>query len=382
MGSGELACCVRRVAVAVANATRREEVFESVREEFTDATDFVWTGTLDVSDWSLEPTVDADPHLADILTSESDVVSIVEEAVTTEQVTTVRPDGDWRDHAVDAGYDAAAIVPLSHRSSVYGLIVVGSDSPTLDANEAVLADLGVIVGHALAALTRREAMLGGEEFVVEFRERDAAEPIVGEDLPPEAEFHFERTIPVADGALLQYVTVSGMAPDEFQAQVEAFEDVTHVRRVGGDEQPLFETVYVGPSIVKRLVGHDAWVVRSYYEDGDHYTVAALPPGADIEAVVDDVTDTFPAIEVVSQRSLRDWRSTRELRTTVRDRLTDRQRATVEAALAAGYFERPRRSNGEEVAAALDVSPSTFSQHLRAAHRKVYDTLFHPDDERI
>jgi predicted DNA binding protein len=43
---------------------------------------------------------------------------------------------------------------------------------------------------------------------------------------------------------------------------------------------------------------------------------------------------------------------------------------LETAHEMGYFERPRRANGTEVAAALDIDPSTFSEHLAAAQRKL------------
>ena len=40
----------------------------------------------------------------------------------------------------------------------------------------------------------------------------------------------------------------------------------------------------------------------------------------------------------------------------------------------GYFEYPRESNASEVAAALDIEPSTFTQHLNAAQTKLLDEL--------
>lgn len=59
----------------------------------------------------------------------------------------------------------------------------------------------------------------------------------------------------------------------------------------------------------------------------------------------------------------------------RDRLTDRQQEVLATAKTMGYFEYPRRSNAAEVAAALDISPSTFSEHLAAAQGKLLDDVF-------
>ena len=38
----------------------------------------------------------------------------------------------------------------------------------------------------------------------------------------------------------------------------------------------------------------------------------------------------------------------------------------------GYFERPRDANARAVAEALDISPSTFAEHLAAARRKLLE----------
>mgnify|MGYP000619212016 CR=1 FL=1 len=60
-------------------------------------------------------------------------------------------------------------------------------------------------------------------------------------------------------------------------------------------------------------------------------------------------------------------------------LTDRQRATVEAAYYAGFFEWPRDATGEGVAEQLEIAPPTFHQHLRKAERKVFDSIFSAPD---
>jgi predicted DNA binding protein len=56
------------------------------------------------------------------------------------------------------------------------------------------------------------------------------------------------------------------------------------------------------------------------------------------------------------------------------RLTDRQREVLETAHRMGYFEYPREANATEVAAALDIQPSTLSEHLAAAQSKLLDEL--------
>lgn len=47
---------------------------------------------------------------------------------------------------------------------------------------------------------------------------------------------------------------------------------------------------------------------------------------------------------------------------------------VATAYRMGYFDYPRRSNASEVAASLDIAPSTFTEHLTAAQSKLLDAV--------
>ena len=51
-------------------------------------------------------------------------------------------------------------------------------------------------------------------------------------------------------------------------------------------------------------------------------------------------------------------------------LTDRQREVVETAYKAGYYEVPREATAAEVAAGLDLDPSTVVEHLQRAERNL------------
>ncbi len=59
----------------------------------------------------------------------------------------------------------------------------------------------------------------------------------------------------------------------------------------------------------------------------------------------------------------------------RERSHRKQRAALETAYFAGYFDWPRQSTGEEIADRLGIAPATFNQHLRTAERKFFDSVF-------
>lgn len=57
------------------------------------------------------------------------------------------------------------------------------------------------------------------------------------------------------------------------------------------------------------------------------------------------------------------------------RLTERQREVLEVAYENGYYTVPRTATTEEVAAELDVDPSTVAEHLQRAERNLMSELF-------
>jgi hypothetical protein len=58
----------------------------------------------------------------------------------------------------------------------------------------------------------------------------------------------------------------------------------------------------------------------------------------------------------------------------RGELTERQMEVLETAHEMGYFEHSTGANAGEVADALDISTSTFTEHLAAAQRKLLTTI--------
>lgn len=56
------------------------------------------------------------------------------------------------------------------------------------------------------------------------------------------------------------------------------------------------------------------------------------------------------------------------------RLTERQQEVLETAHEMGYFDHPKRADGAEVAAALGIDPSTFSEHISVTQKKIFSGL--------
>lgn len=89
-------------------------------------------------------------------------------------------------------------------------------------------------------------------------------------------------------------------------------------------------------------------------------VNLLGTRADIESFVDERADSV--VEVVQVR--------RDSDRLVVDDLTVRQEQAIRTALDAGYYEVPRKISLTDLAAKLDLSPSSLSELLRRAERTI------------
>lgn len=91
-------------------------------------------------------------------------------------------------------------------------------------------------------------------------------------------------------------------------------------------------------------------------------------------VLSDLRARFSGVAVKRLLHSNSDDSTADLVLLDRSELTDRQREVLETAHEMGYFEHGQGANGGEVAETLGINTSTFSEHLRAAQRKLLRTV--------
>ena len=93
----------------------------------------------------------------------------------------------------------------------------------------------------------------------------------------------------------------------------------------------------------------------------------------IAAIVDELRNRYDSVVV---RELTQSPAVSRSDPIVVDRgvLTDRQREVLATAYEMGYYEYPKRANASDVAEALEISRSTFTEHLGAAQTKLLRSL--------
>jgi len=116
------------------------------------------------------------------------------------------------------------------------------------------------------------------------------------------------------------------------------------------------------------------VARYVAQDGTLTIVFHAADYDELQAVIGELRDQFPEVDIKRFVQSPDGGESQDSVFVDRSKLTQRQLEILETAHEKGYFDRPRRSNATEIAAELDINPSTFREHLIAAESKILEDL--------
>jgi predicted DNA binding protein len=94
----------------------------------------------------------------------------------------------------------------------------------------------------------------------------------------------------------------------------------------------------------------------------------------LRGIIGELRDQFPGVDINRFVQSPSGEQAEDNVFVNRSRLTHRQLEILETAYQRGYFDRPRQSNATEIAAELDINPSTFREHLTAAESKILEDL--------
>ncbi|MFC6989792.1 bacterio-opsin activator domain-containing protein [Haloplanus sp. GCM10025708] len=113
-------------------------------------------------------------------------------------------------------------------------------------------------------------------------------------------------------------------------------------------------------------------------DGTARFAVTVPPDRSPEQIVTILETRYPAITLESKRTRKiaaPFITQTAFQAVVDEQLTSRQLDALHLAYEFGYFERPQQATQSELAEKMDISSSTFGQHLHAALRKLLAALF-------
>lgn len=279
----------------------------------------------------------------------------------------------WKEAAERNRFHSFASVPLVHGDFVYGVLGIYAKQPVaFDTEEqALLEKMGEIIGYAIHVIEMREQLRSEQVVELTFQSEGLARPFVergGDAFEMEGDGHIE----LDDGTILQYYTVKGIAPKD---AIEVFQQLPT------EEVQLLSTTaetselgvrVTSESMVSQLAPMDVDITSVAIEDGVLELSIELPQTADHDAVISKVAELYPDMKLHSKQLVFTPLTLRKL---VESHLTGRQLMAVQFAHLSGYFEQPRRSTGEDLAAEMGVTSTTFHRHLRSAEKRIFDEIF-------
>lgn len=306
-------------------------------------------------------------------------------AVRTQEVQIVQdvqtdPDYEpWRERAETYGYQSSIAVPIVYEGIQYGVLNVYADSPNAfsEPEREVFSRLGDGIGHAISAIERKHALVSDVVLELEFRADGILDELIALSSERSGEIRIEKLTGFGD-AVYGYGTVFGISEAEFREAVDGADSVDDYRQLPANLEgsgfefelsltavrPLFETV----------TAHGGRVRSLHIASGELRVVVEFPRGNDAREMVGLVRDHLSNVSLVSQRTVQRSDGHGDPRS-ILEALTEKQREALEKAYTAGYFNWPRTSNAGEVAERLGISSATFTQHLRTAERKFFESIF-------
>ena len=285
----------------------------------------------------------------------------------------------WSEAARARGYRSSAAIPIVHEDLVYGVLNVYSSSPRafVGPETAVLGRIGDVVAHAITAIERRDALVSDAVVELEFRVEEMAEPLVELSSTESCTIEFEQLVG-GDETLLAYGSAHGVSEEEFRETIDRTDGIGDVR-VLATRRDEFEFELVAPaavSLFETIATHGGRVASATIAEGEFRFVVELPRGRDTRQMIELIRTQRDDVTYLAQRTTeRSERSDSGSSSVLEEELTDKQRAALETAFFAGYFDWPRGSTGEEIADRLGIAPATFNQHLRTAERKFFTSVF-------
>ncbi|MFB1066509.1 helix-turn-helix domain-containing protein [Natrinema sp. H-ect4] len=169
--------------------------------------------------------------------------------------------------------------------------------------------------------------------------------------------------------------------EEFMLEAESYPDEFDV---DADLSPIFSygssTVYrferaLGRGCPRECIErHDCPVVDIRTQGASLYLTFHAPDMHGLQAIIGELRERYATLDVQRLLQSQQDHDERNLVFVDRSTLTDRQTEVLETAHRMGYFEHPKRANAGEVAAELEITGTTFTEHLAAAQTKLLDAI--------
>ncbi|WP_254524598.1 bacterio-opsin activator domain-containing protein [Natrinema caseinilyticum] len=379
---------VQDVTDAAVGAGTRAEIERDVCQRLVETEPYVlaWIGRVDVTNRRLSPREWAGENESPLedgeLVLETDDAHPAVRALSTGDPQTIQDitsfdDADqWWPTGAEEQFQSVAALPVAYGDVVYGVLVVFAGEPdAFDERELlVLESLSGTVATAMNALEARRMLTSETVVAIEVAIEDPSLFVTKLADEIDAAISYRGQTYDRDGTPIVFLTADrGVSTDDLSAAVDDDRTVTILS--DADDSTVLE-VTAPNGLITALNEHGAVLRECSVSGGIADLAIELPDGRSARSVYDLLERRYDRVELVSYHEREERaQAPRDLTARLESSLTDRQLTALRTAYYANYFEWPRDVSGEELAESMDISRSTFHQHLRTAQRKLLDELF-------
>jgi hypothetical protein len=243
----------------------------------------------------------------------------------------------------------------------------------------VLSELGETIGAATTAIKQRDALLSDTVTQLEYETTDEEAPLLRLARAADCAIDLDEGIQQTADSVVAFATIHDGSVEDLQraaASIVGIDDLRAVTDPDSEGSPTVQLRLPRSFVATRLVEEGAVLRELSVTPARMRLEIEVPRPVAVRTIDDVLTAVYPDATLRSQHERRrSVTTTDRIRSQVVDRLTDRQLEVARTAYHSGFFESPRRSTGEDVAATLGISPSAFYQLNRTVQRKLFATLF-------
>jgi predicted DNA binding protein len=324
-------------------------------------------GDVDVADGTTFD-VDGDPDAAGVRT--------LGEAVTARETRIVE---DTAGLPVVDGEDEGTylLVPLTYRRTTYGVLAVLDDTDLADGRErVVLESLGRSVGTSINDVLTRRTITGDAVLKISVELTDDDLFLVDLASTLDVRFEHEAVIPEDGTEVLGIVSTPCDDVAGILETAAAHPDVRDAEAlVEADDESVLQLRITNSPLVNVLSEVGCRITAMSADETTPTLDFRVGTERAASRVLDALDETYDQVGLIAYYEDRPDRTPHTFREQLRDELTDRQYVALKKAYVSGYFEWPRRADGEQLADSMDIVPSTYHQHLQAAKRKLVAKFF-------
>lgn len=294
---------------------------------------------------------------------------------------------EWEAATTGFDFNAGVGIPIGDDRIQFGVLGAYTSNDVITEDQiTLLQEFARIITDNIRSDEWRESMVSGESVKLVFEIEAPTEPLINfvSQLPADSTFQVKSVAEHNDGQMLYSVDITGV-DENYCEDIVARSDHISLYEATVTTEGHWCTFLVDPPTPESIAReYGLQFEKIEIESGIRRITGYLSTDHAIPNLLADLKSTFEETTVNSVTSTMTTTTNttpNELTAQILTPLTNRQREILSQAYHEGYFEQPRDTNTTELADRLGIARPTFTQHLRSAQRKLFESILFEEGEK-